>query len=392
MTSLARLALLFLAAPLAFAACGGNGDEAANVPPASTRETPATTTAPPPPPPAQEPRRLRIELVASGLESPTHAASTASEPGRIYVVEQAGRIRVVEDGRVHAEPFLDITSLVASGGEQGLLSVAFHPDYAANGRLYVNYTNVDGDTRVVEYRANEARTAVERGTERELLAVDQPYANHNGGQLAFGPDGLLYVGMGDGGAGGDPDERAQDPGERLGKLLRLDVDEAGADWEMVAYGLRNPWRFSFDRETGDLYLADVGEQAREEVDYVAWPLDGLVNFGWDVFEGDLRFEEGPPAGEGRLVHPIAVYGRDGGCSVTGGFVYRGTAVPGLAGRYFYGDWCTGNVWSLRVSGARARAHRREAFRVPGLSSFGETAVGELLLLSLSEGTVYRLAA
>jgi glucose/arabinose dehydrogenase len=389
----ALAALAFALVPLA---CGG-GERAADEP--ETQETRGTTETepaatqpqPPPPPPPPEPRRLRLEEVATGLESPTHATAAPGEPDRIYVVEQPGSIRVVEDGRVRAEPFLDIVDQVESGGEQGLLSVAFHPDYEENGRLYVDYTNVDGDTRVVEYRANGERTAADEASARELLAVDQPFANHNGGQLAFGPDGLLYVGMGDGGGGGDPDDRAQDLGDRLGKLLRMDVDDPNADWEIAAYGLRNPWRFSFDRANGDLYLADVGQVAREEVDYVRWPLPGLVNFGWDVFEGDLPYEEKEPNRAGRLVRPVAVYGRDGGCSVTGGFVYRGEAMPGLAGRYFYGDYCTGNVWSFRIRGGRARAERRESFQVPSLSSFGEDADGELLLVSLA-GTVYRLAA
>jgi glucose/arabinose dehydrogenase len=389
--------------PVALAALlAGCGGERASAPeePATTAEGPTTseatgttTTSPPPPPepPPPEPTRLRLVEVASGLESPTHVASTLSEPNRLYVVEQAGRIRVLENGRLRPEPFLDITDQVVSGGEQGLLSVAFHPEYERNGRLYVNYTNLDGDTRVVEYRANEERTAVVEETARELLAVDQPFSNHNGGQLAFGPDGLLYVGMGDGGAGGDPDNRAQDLADRLGKLLRRDVDGGGADWEIAAYGLRNPWRFSFDRERGDLYLADVGQNAQEEVNYVPWPPGALVNFGWDVFEGRLPFEGKEPNSAGRLVGPVAVYGREEGCSVTGGFVYRGEEMPGLRGRYFYGDYCSGFVWSFRIRGGTARAHRREPFTVESLSSFGEDAAGEVYLASL-EGTIYRLTS
>jgi glucose/arabinose dehydrogenase len=197
--------------------------------------------------------------------------------------------------------------------------------------------------------------------------------------------------MGDGGAGGDPDNRAQDLTDRLGKLLRLDVDTPGGGWQIAAYGLRNPWRFSFDRETGDLYLADVGQSAQEEVDYVGWPLGGLVNFGWDVLEGNLPYEDKDPHPAGRLVGPVAVYGREGGCSVTGGFVYRGEEMPGLHGRYFYGDFCSGLVWSFRIRGGKARQHRREAFTVEGLSSFGENAAGEVYLVSLV-GTIYRLTS
>jgi glucose/arabinose dehydrogenase len=393
-----RTALVTLSALAAlFAGCGGDRASAPEEPaptseaPSTSEATGTTTTSPPPQPPPPEPRQLRLVQVAAGLESPTHLASTPSEPNRLYVVEQDGRILVLENGRLRPEPFLDITDQVVSGGEQGLLSVAFHPEYEANGRLYVNYTNVDGDTRVVEYRANEARTAVDEATARELLAVDQPFSNHNGGQLAFGPDGLLYVGMGDGGAGGDPDNRAQDLSDRLGKLLRRDVNAGSGDWQIAAYGLRNPWRFSFDRETGDLYVADVGQSAQEEVNYLRWPPGALVNFGWDVFEGTLAFEEKEPNGAGRLVGPVAVYGREGGCSVTGGFVYRGEEMPGLAGRYFYGDYCSGFVWSFRIRGGKARAHRREQFTVEGLSSFGEDGAGEVYLVSLA-GTIYRLTS
>jgi glucose/arabinose dehydrogenase len=338
-----------------------------------------------------EPERLRLERVAEGLASPVYVAAAPGEPGRLYVVEQEGRIRLLEDGEARPEPFLDIADEVRAGGEQGLLSVAFHPEYADNGRLFVDFTNLDGDTRVREYRANAERTAVDGGTARDLLAVGQPFSNHNGGQLQFGPDGLLYVGMGDGGSGGDPDNRAQDLGDRLGKLLRLDVDAADADWEVVAYGLRNPWRFSFDRETDDLYLADVGQSAREEVNWVPGPPGGLVDFGWDVFEGDLRHERKERNPAGRLIHPVAVYGRERGCSVTGGYAYRGEAIPGLSGRYFYGDFCSGTVWSLRIRNGRATAERREPFTVESLSSFGEDEAGEVYVVSLA-GTIYRIAA
>jgi glucose/arabinose dehydrogenase len=353
---------------------------------ATTGEVPTTTTAPDPPP---EPARLRLARVATGLEAPTHVASAPGEADRLYVVERAGRVRVLANGRLRAKAFLDIRDDVASGGERGLLSIAFHPHYDENRRFFVNYTNRDGDTRVVEFRSNREGTAAETGSPRVVLAVEQPYANHNGGQLAFGPGGRLYVGMGDGGAGGDPDDRAQNLGDRLGKLLSLDVDEAGAGWRIVAYGLRNPWRFSFDRETGDLYLADVGQSALEEVNYVRWPPRGLLNFGWDVYEGDLVHEDKEPNRAGRLVAPVAVYGRARGCSVTGGFAYRGAAMPGVHGRYFYGDYCSGAVWSFRVRDGKARARRQERFQVPALSSFGEDANGELLLVSLS-GTVFRL--
>jgi glucose/arabinose dehydrogenase len=357
-------------------------------PPPPTRSGATETT---PEPASESPGRggrLELEEVVSGLDAPVHAAAAPGESGRLYVVEQPGRIRILEGGRLLEEPFLDITDEVQSGGERGLLSVAFHPDYEENGLFYVNYTNDAGDTRVVEYRAEAGTTT---GRSRMLLAVDQPYANHNGGQLAFGPDGLLYVGMGDGGSGGDPENRAQDLGSRLGKLLRLDVDDPGGEWELVAYGLRNPWRFSFDRLTGDLWIADVGQDALEEIDFVpAAEVGELLNFGWDVFEGTAVFEDKEPAPDGRLVEPISEYTHEFGCSVTGGFVYRGSDVEREArGRYFYGDYCTGRIWSLaRWQGEVTR--REHQFRVRQLSSFAEDEDGELYLVSQG-GTIYRLA-
>ena len=329
---------------------------------------------------------MRLVPVVSGLDAPVHVAVPAGEPGRLYVVEQAGVIRVVVNGRLRAAPFLDIRSLVRSGGEQGLLSVAFHPDYARTRRFYVNYTDLRGDTRVVEYRSDGTRA--QPATRRELLRVAQPYANHNGGGIAFGPDGKLYVGMGDGGSGGDPEDRAQDLRSQLGKLLRLDVDRAGAKPELVALGLRNPWRFSFDRATGDLWIADVGQGDWEEIDVLRAGWSGLPNFGWDVWEGRARFED-KPLGPGRLVQPVAVYSHGAGCSVTGGFVYRGKAVPALAGRYLYGDYCSGTIWSLAAKGGKA-VPRREPFSVADLVSFGEDAAGELYAVSHG-GTVYRVA-
>jgi len=384
----ARAPVLALALALALAACSADGGDDGGGPRIMTGDEapPATTTTAAETP---APRALRLERVAGGLASPVHVTSAPAEPGRIYVIEQAGIVRVIENGTVRPEAFLDLRSEIASGGERGLLSVAFHPDYAENGRLFVDYTNREGDTRVVEFRANATRTVAEPATARELLAVDQPYSNHNGGQLVFGPDGLLYVGMGDGGSGGDPDNRAQDLGDRLGKLLRLDVDAESADWEVAAYGLRNPWRFSFDRETGNLLLGDVGQSSREEIDLVRWPAEGLLNFGWPTHEGDVRYSDRSLRGDGRLVEPVVTYGRDDGCSVTGGFVYRGAGIPGLAGRAFFGDYCSGRIWSFRVDGVRAAGLRRERFTVPQLTSFGEDPDGELLLASQG-GTVFRL--
>jgi glucose/arabinose dehydrogenase len=338
-------------------------------------------------PAAPDQAALRLERVASAI-APVHATAPRSEPGRLYVVEQDGRIRVLVNGRLRAAPFLDIRGLVASGGERGLLSVAFHPSYRQNRRFYVNYTDRNGHTRVVEYRSNGTRALP--GTARRLLLVRQPYANHNGGQLAFGPDGYLYVGMGDGGSGGDPENRAQNLGDRLGKLLRLNVNRRGARWEIVGYGLRNPWRFAFDRANGDLYLGDVGQGSWEEIDYLPRRSPGLENFGWDVYEGNEIFERKNPNPAGRLVGPVHVYANAGSdCSVTGGFVYRGRAIPTMRGRYIFGDFCSGTIWTLRVTGGRATGVRRERIRLGNLSSFGEDARGELYATSL-EGGVYRI--
>ncbi|HET9325086.1 MAG TPA: PQQ-dependent sugar dehydrogenase [Gaiellaceae bacterium] len=350
--------LLMAALAAALSGCGGEATESA---------------------PAQA--GYRFVPVASGLDSPVHVTAPRNQPGRLYVVEQPGRIRIVQAGRVTGT-LLDIRSQVACCGEQGLLSVAFHPRYARNGKYYVDYTDRQGDTRVVEYRG--------RRRLRQILFVDQPYSNHNGGQLAFGPDGRLYVGMGDGGSGGDPENRAQNLGSRLGKLLAINVDRRSPRPQIVGYGLRNPWRFSFDRKTGDLYIGDVGQNSWEEVDYTRRRSPGLENYGWDVYEGRARFENKPPNPRGRLVFPVATYSLGGSeCAVVGGFVYRGRAVPSAVGRYFYGDNCSGAVWTLRIAGGRARGLRRESFSLPGLSSFGEDANGELYAVALG-GRVYQL--
>jgi glucose/arabinose dehydrogenase len=298
---------------------------------------------------------------------------------------------VLANGKLLAKPFLDIRSRVVSGGEQGLLSVAFHPKFKTNRRFYVDYTDLNGDTRVVEYHANRAATAAVRGSARQLLFVDQPYANHNGGQLAFGPDGYLYIGMGDGGSGGDPENRAQNLSSRLGKLLRINATRRGAKPQIAAYGLRNPWRFSFDRATGDLYIGDVGQGEWEEIDFTPRSSPGVENYGWNVYEGNARFENKEPNSAGHLVFPVHVYSHSQGCSVTGGFVYRGSAVPSARGRYLFGDYCTGRMWSLRIANGRATDVQLGAQRLPDLSSFGQDVRGELYAVTLS-GRLYRLTS
>jgi glucose/arabinose dehydrogenase len=335
---------------------------------------------------AQE--QLSIKPYATGLSALTAIASTPAEPNRLYAVEQVGRIRYFVNGRLGGT-FLDLRDRVVSGGEQGLLSIAFSPGYARNHRFYVDYTDKNGNTRVVEFRSRGGRGV--KSTARQLLFVRQPYANHNGGELQFDSAGLLYVGMGDGGSAGDPGNRAQNMRERLGKLLRIDPLARRARWQIVALGLRNPWRFSFDRANGDLYIADVGQNAWEEIDYrPRAAIASLANYGWRTYEGRARYSS-TPLGPGQLVMPVYVYGHDQGCSVTGGYVYRGRAVPAATGRYFFGDYCSGIVWSFRIDNGQAVDVRREPFRVRSLTSFGEDVAGELYLAT-GDGRIYRLSS
>jgi glucose/arabinose dehydrogenase len=327
--------------------------------------------------------QFRPRAVLSGLQQPVYVTAPRTERNRLYVVEQRGVIRVADRGRLRATPFLDISAQVLSGGEQGLFSVAFHPQYAANRRFYVQYTDRAGDTRVVEYRSN-GTTALPR-TARQLFFSKDPYGNHNGGQLAFGPNGRLYFTIGDGGAGGDPENRSQNMRSLFGKLLSLNVATKGIRIE--ALGLRNAWRFTFDRANGDLYIGDVGQGELEEINYLPRVSPGLENFGWDVYEGSERFEDKAP-GPGKLVFPVAEYTHADGCSVTGGYVYRGSRAA-LRGRYIYGDYCSGIVWSFKIQDGKARSLRREPFKVSNLTSFGEDAAGELYAVSHG-GTIYRL--
>jgi glucose/arabinose dehydrogenase len=324
---------------------------------------------------------------ASGFSDITAIVSTPAEPRRLYVVEQVGRIRYLVNGRISGT-FLDIRSRVASGGERGLLSVAFSPSYAKNHRFYVNYTDLNGNTRVVEYRARNGKAIATSA--RQILFVAQPFPNHNGGELQFGPDKLLYVGMGDGGSAGDPGNRAQNLSVRLGKLMRTNPYVRSPSWRIVGYGLRNPWRFSFDPANGDLYFGDVGQGDWEEVDYrPRSQLNTLTNYGWNVYEGRSRYRSATPNGAGRLVFPVFVYDHGQGCSITGGYVYRGRAVPTAFGRYYFGDWCSGTLWSLRITGGAAET-RKELGSIPRLATFGVDNAGELYA-GTSSGRVYKLA-
>jgi len=337
-------------------------------------------------------RQISLRPFATGFDSPVYVTAPRSEPGKLYVVEQPGVIRVLVNGKLRTQPFLDIRSRVTSGGEQGLLSMAFDPNYTKNHRFFVYFNDKSGDVRVFKFRSNGTVGLPSTGV--SLLDVNhREFSNHNGGQLQFGPDGLLYAGTGDGGSGGDPHNHSQNLGSRLGKMVRINVNKRGARWQVAGYGLRNPWRFSFDRLTKDLYIGDVGQDHWEEVD-VRTPRQwrGLNNYGWRVWEGRSRYTaDQTPTKRGTLVFPIVVYSHSLGCSITGGYVYRGTAVPAARGRYFYGDYCSGTVWSLKASGGKLRSGpRKEPFTVPSLSSWGEDAAGELYATSLN-GTVYKLS-
>jgi glucose/arabinose dehydrogenase len=339
-------------------------------------------------PASTQQQQLSLQPYASGLGALTVVASTPAEPRRLYAVEQVGRIRYLINGRV-AGTFIDIRNRITSGGEQGLLGLAFHPNYARNHRFYVNYTDKNGNTHVVEFRSRRGRGI--KSTARQLLFVRQPYSNHNGGELQFDRNGLLYVGMGDGGSAGDPLNRAQNPRERLGKLLRINPLRRGARWQMIGLGLRNPWRFTFDRANGDLYIGDVGQGEWEEIDYRPRSAIGrLANYGWKAFEGRARYSN-TPLGPGQLVAPVYVYDHDeNNCSVTGGYVYRGSAVSAAVGRYFLGDYCSGIVWSLRIENGQATDVRREPFRVDSLTSFGVDTSSELYFAT-GTGRIYKLA-
>jgi glucose/arabinose dehydrogenase len=371
------------------------------------------TTAGPAPRTAFDPSNVRLSIsrVTGGLASPLFVTGAGDGSGRLFVVEQAGRIRVLAGGTLLAAPFLDIRSRIAAGGERGLLGLAFHPKYRTNGRFFVNFTDRNGTTVIAEYRRSTTDANRASRTERVLLRVPQPYANHNGGMLAFGPDGYLYIGLGDGGSAGDPGNRAQSTASRLGKLLRIDVDQAqgtrryanppsnpyvgrsGLD-EIFARGLRNPWRFSFDRLTGDLWIGDVGQGRWEEIDRAtrAAGLGRGANYGWRQLEGRACYNPSSGCSTRGKTMPVAVYSHSLGCSVTGGYVYRGAAYPALVGGYVFGDYCSGRIWALRADGPATQSPRHLLNSGRTISSFGQGDDGTLYLTDRSSGELYRLTA
>jgi glucose/arabinose dehydrogenase len=351
---------------------------------------------------------VNVELVAPGLSQPVGITHAGDGSGRLFITLQAGRIVIFDGASILPTPFLDIQALVSCCGERGLLSVAFHPSYELNGFFYVNYTNIDGNTVIARYSVSGADANVaDPNSSAILLTISQPFANHNGGQLQFGPDGYLYIGMGDGGSGGDPFNNAQNLGTLLGKILRIDVDSAfpyavpaanpftgnpGAFGEIWALGLRNPWRFSFDRLTGDLFIADVGQNNWEEVNFQSAGSTGGENYGWRLMEGFHCFDPATGCNDGTLTLPILEYDHSTGCSVTGGYAYRGAGVPELYGTYVYADFCTG-----RISGAvRDQSGAWTSFEILDtdftISSFGEDEAGEIYFThhDVDNGAVYRI--
>ena len=353
------------------------------------------------------PGAYRAILVVEGLHKPLYLAQAPGDSARYYIVEQSGRIRILNGGRLQASPFLDLSAEVFNpdargGGERGLLGLAFHPGFATNRRFVVDYTDREGDTRIVEYRA-ASPDAADPASARLVLQIEQPYTNHNGGMVEFGPDGALYIGMGDGGSAGDPQNRAQNLGSLLGKLLRLDLDRippgaaygipadnpfvgvAGARPEIWAYGLRNPWRFSFDTETGELWIADVGQKAWEEVNRQPAG-EGGQNYGWRLREGAHCYDPPEDCERPGLIDPVHEYSHQEGCSITGGYIYRGQALPELRGQYLFADWCAGKVWAF----SPATGERREILRDLGpLTSFGKDHRNELYVME-GGGKLWRL--
>ena len=373
-------------------------------------DTPMPGETEPPPPGIEDASGYAWQPLAGGLERPLEAVHAGDGSGRLFVLEQRGRIQVILEGNPLPQLFLDISDRIgSSGNEQGLLGIAFHPDYPENGYFYVNYTDLQGDTVIARFTVSpDDPNRALPGSEYQLLWVDQPFANHNGGEVVFGPDGYLYLGLGDGGSQGDPQGNGQSKDTLLGKILRIDVDagipygipesnpyaHGGGRPEIFAEGLRNPWRFSFDSLTGDLYIGDVGQNAWEEIDHLpaAEVAQGdrpaAFNFGWNLFEGTHAYGPESPAGI-ETTFPIAEYSHELGCSVTGGYVYRGSRLPDLAGIYFFGDYCSGTIWGLwPVPGGSWQ--QRILFANQGqITSFGQDEDGEILLADRA-GIIYRL--
>ena len=405
-------------AVLLLAGCSSTPTATPSQVPTSNPSASAAVSASPSPTPSlglvSGPAELHLVRVTGGLDAPVGITGAGDGSGRIFVNQRAGAVRLVSaDGRLRAEPFVDLTSRILSGGERGLLGLTFHPQFASNRRLFVDYTRAgDGATVVSELTASSDGQRADPASERILLVVPQPYANHNGGQLAFGPDGDLYIGLGDGGGGGDPQGNGQNPNALLGKILRVDVDSPPAEGlayaippdnpyasggsnpgagrpEVWAMGLRNPWRFSFDAATHDLYIGDVGQGAWEEIDREPADSGGGENYGWNVLEGDHCYQSSGCDQSG-LTPPIAEYSHQLGCAVAGGYVYRGSQQPALAGVYVFGDYCSGLLFSLRVEADGSFMTQTVAKTGLKISSLGVDDGDELFAADLAGGGLYRV--
>ena len=354
--------------------------------------------------PAIEDPQLNFELLIDNFDGMLYLTHAGDGSGRIFLVFQDGQVHILEDGEVNRTPFLDIEDQLRSGGEQGLLSIAFHPEYESNGRFYVSYTrDGDGASVISEFRVSVDANLADMTTEQVILTVSQPFSNHNGGLIKFGPDGYLYIGLGDGGSGGDPLEHGQNRATLLGSLLRIDVDNLDdqpytipADnpfvglldvrEEAFAYGLRNPWRFSFDRCDGRLFLGDVGQSEIEEVDLI----ESGANYGWNTMEGSDCFDPSFNCNSAGLELPIAEYRHGAGnCSITGGYVYRGENYPSLQGHYIYGDFCTGQIWTLFQNADGEWINFANEDTDFTIASFGEDEAGELYIVDIG-GAIYRI--
>ena len=376
------------------------GTPSPSVEPSPVGSSPGPSVLPPADPAAVS---LALDPFADGLDSPLFLTHAGDGSGRVYVVEQPGRVILLDAEGGGRETYLDIVERIDSGGERGLLGLAFHPEFPSNGRFFVNYTDLNGDTVVSEFSGDAG--IADPASERVLLTIEQPFPNHNGGDICFGPDGYLYIATGDGGSGGDPFGNGQSLATHLGKMLRIDVDagdpyavptdnpfvgQDGALPEIWSYGLRNPWRFAFDRQTGELYIGDVGQGAWEEIDYQPAG-EGGRNYGWNTMEGPACFGRSDCDQSGLTV-PITAYGRDEGSTVTGGYVYRGAGQPALAGIYFFADFGSGRIWGFPASAATSASIEMTELLQTDLSiaSFGEDEAGELYVVDLG-GAVYRLA-
>jgi glucose/arabinose dehydrogenase len=350
---------------------------------------------------------IKAEPVVTGLSSPVDITHAGDGSGRLFITLQGGRVVIFDGVQILSPPFLDINSLVSSGGERGLLGAAFHPNYVGNGFFYVSYTDTAGDSVIARYSVSLDPNRADPTSGVILLTIPQPFSNHNGGQLHFGPDGYLYIGIGDGGSGGDPQNNGQDLETLLGKILRIDVDSGfpftvppdnpfvgvvGAREEIWSFGLRNPWRFSFDRLTGDMFIGDVGQNSWEEVDFQPANSTGGENYGWRLMEGNSCFNPAINCNNGTLTLPILVYDHSVGCSVTGGYLYRGSKNPNLNGLYLYGDFCSGLIWGAQEDGLGGWNTTVLLDTNFSISTFGEDESGEIYFahLSATDGTIYQV--